>query len=74
MDDLTLRLSASQDPDRYDVLSDGEIIGCISFATFKPPLDRPWMWTLAHGHDCDRTPTHGFAVTREAALIAFAKS
>jgi hypothetical protein len=33
-----------------------------------------WMWTLAFGHHEDRTPTHGYAETREAAMVAFAKS
>jgi hypothetical protein len=32
------------------------------------------MWTLAFGHHEDRTPTHGYAETREAAMAAFAKS
>jgi hypothetical protein len=32
------------------------------------------MWTLAFGHHEDRTPTHGSAETREAAMAAFAKS
>ena len=31
------------------------------------------MWTLAFGHHEDRTPTHGYQPTREAAM-AFAKS
>jgi hypothetical protein len=26
------------------------------------------MWTLAFGHHEDRTPTHGYAATREAAI------
>jgi hypothetical protein len=34
----------------------------------------PWMWTLAFGHHEDRTPTHGYAETREAAMAAFPKS
>jgi hypothetical protein len=33
-----------------------------------------WMWTLAFGHHEDRTPTHGYAATREDAMAAFAKS
>jgi hypothetical protein len=33
-----------------------------------------WMWTLAFGHHEDRTPAHGYAATREAAMAAFAKS
>jgi hypothetical protein len=32
------------------------------------------MWTLAFGHHEDRTSTHGYAATREAAMAAFAKS
>jgi hypothetical protein len=36
------------------------------------PVGMSWMWTLAFGHH--RTPTHGYAATREAAMAAFAKS
>ena len=32
------------------------------------------MLTLAFGYHEDRTPTHGYAATREAAMAAFAKS
>jgi hypothetical protein len=32
------------------------------------------MWTLSFGHHEDRTPTHGYAATRETAMAAFAKS
>jgi hypothetical protein len=38
------------------------------------PVGTPWMWTLAFGHHEDRTPTHGYAATREDAMAAFAKS
>jgi hypothetical protein len=38
------------------------------------PVDAPWFWALAFGHHEDRTPTHGNAETREAAMAAFAKS
>ena len=38
------------------------------------PVGAPWMWTLAYGHHKDRTPTHGYEPTREAAMAAFAKS
>ena len=73
MGDLILRVSVSRS-DYYDVLSDGEVVGSIGFAAFAPPLDRPWVWTLADDHHGDRSSTCGFAVTREAALTAFAKS
>jgi hypothetical protein len=32
------------------------------------------MWPLACGHHKDRTSTHGYEATREAAMAAFAKS
>jgi hypothetical protein len=32
------------------------------------------MWTLGFGQHEDRTPTHGYKPTREAAMAAFAKS
>jgi hypothetical protein len=37
----------------------------------RPPEDAPW--TLAFGYHEDRTPTHGYEPTREAAMAAFAK-
>ena len=37
------------------------------------PVGEPWLWTLAFGHHEDRTRTHGYAATREAAMAAFAK-
>jgi hypothetical protein len=47
--------------------------GCIMKAA-AVPVGQSWMWTLAFGHHEDRTPTHGYAETREAAMAAFAKS
>ena len=38
------------------------------------PVGMSWMWTLAFGYHEDRTPTHGYEATREAAMAAFAKS
>ena len=38
------------------------------------PVGTPWMWTLAFGHHEDRTLTHGYEPSREAAMAAFAKS
>ena len=77
MDDLILRASTSRlngSDDYYDVLCDGEVVGCIHLRPIAPPPGRAWMWTLAYNHRCDRTPIFGFAVTLEAALTAFAKS
>ena len=78
-DYLTLkRASASRpsgewDDDDFDVLADGVVVGRI-FNSNAGPVGSPWMWTLAFGHHEDRTPTHGHAETREAAMMAFAKS
>ena len=38
------------------------------------PADASWLWTLAYGQHENRTPTHGYEATREAAMAAFAKS
>ena len=57
---------------RFDVLTDGAVVGRI-MKVQAVPVGSPWMWTLASGHQ-DRTPTHGYAATREAAMAAFAKS
>jgi len=59
--------------DDFDVLADGAVVGCI-FKVHAAPVGSPWMWTLAFGHHEDRTPTHGYEPTREAAMAAFAKS
>jgi hypothetical protein len=55
--------------DDYDALADGEVVGRI-MKVIGAPEDTPWMWTLAYGHHRDRSPTHGFEATREAAMAA----
>ena len=67
------RPSGEWDDDDYDVLADGAVVGRI-FNSHAGPVGSQWMWTLAFGHHEDRTPTHGYAATREAAMAAFAKS
>ena len=79
MDQLTLkraalsRLSGDWSDDDYDVLVDGIAVGRVMKAA-AAPVGQPWLWTLAYGHHEDRTPTHDYAVTREDAMTAFAKS
>jgi hypothetical protein len=79
MDQLILKRASASRPsgdwgeDDYDVLADGEVVGRILKVNAAPSM--PWMWTLEpFEHHDDRTPTHGYAATREAALSAFAKS
>jgi hypothetical protein len=66
------RPSGQWNDDDYDVLADGHVVGRI-FKANAAPVGSPWMWTLAFGHHEDRTPTHGYGESREAAMGAFAK-
>jgi hypothetical protein len=61
------RPSGEWSDDDYDVLADGELVGRI-FLTNAAPVGASWMWTLLLEHHKDRTPTHGYAETREAAI------
>src|SRR5262249_21328876 len=67
------RPSGEWNDDNYDVLCDGVVVGRIMKAA-AVPVGMSWMWTLAFGYHEDRTPTHGYEPTREAAMAAFAKS
>jgi hypothetical protein len=67
----TSRAGAQGDDDVIG--TDGMVIGRIFKATTSP-AGTPWMWTLAYGDHEDRTPTHGYEATREAAMQVFAKS
>jgi hypothetical protein len=67
------RPSGEWNDDDYDVLANGVVVGRI-FKANAAAVGMAWMWTLAFEHHEDRTPTHGYAATREAAMAAFAKS
>jgi hypothetical protein len=67
------RPSGQWNDDDFDVLANGVLVGRI-FKANASPFGASWMWTLAFGHHENRTPTHGYAATREAAMAAFAKS
>ena len=69
----TSRPSGEWNDDGFDVLCDGVVVGRIMNAA-AAPVGMPWMWTLAFGQHEDRTPTHGYEATREAAMAAFARS
>jgi hypothetical protein len=56
-----------------DVPADGAVVGRI-LKVHAASVGTPWMWTLALRHHEGRTPTHGYAGTREATMAAFAKS
>jgi hypothetical protein len=54
---------------RLRLLADGVVVGRV-FRAAASPEGSPWMWTLAFRHHEDRTPTHGCAPMREAAMAA----
>ena len=65
------RPSGEWNEDDFDVLAaDGAVVGRI-FKANASPIGASWMWTLDFWHHEDRTPTHAYEPTREA---AFAKS
>jgi hypothetical protein len=53
----------------YDVLADGRIMKAAAV-----PVGQSGLLRLGFEHHEDRTPTHGYAATREAAMAAFAQS
>ena len=59
--------------DDYDVVAGGILVGRIFLAPAAPE-DRQWMWAIGHDHREKRSPTHGYAPTREAAMEAFKRS
>jgi hypothetical protein len=66
------RPSGQWNDDDFDVLAHGDVVGRIMKAA-ATPVGSSWMWTLAFGRHEDRTPTHGYEPTREAAMAAFVK-
>jgi hypothetical protein len=67
------RPSSEWRDDDYDVLAEGVVVGRI-FKANASPVGASWMWALAFGHHEDRTPTPGYAATRQDAMTAFGKS
>jgi hypothetical protein len=60
----TSRPSGEWNDEDYD--ADGAVVGRIMKAA-AVPVGMSWMWTLAFDYHEDRTPTHGYEATREAA-------
>ena len=61
------RPSGQWSDDDYDVLAAGVVVGRILKLNAAPAMS--WMWALEpFEHHGDRTPTHGYAATREASL------
>ena len=72
---LILRRTTKPDsliPEDLDVISDGAVVGRIFSSGDTSSRGRAWFWGLAYGNHKGRTPTHGYEVSREAAMAAFA--
>jgi hypothetical protein len=61
------RPSGEWNADDFDVVEDDTVVGRI-FKANAAPAATPWMWILAFGHHQDRTPTYGYAESREDAM------
>jgi hypothetical protein len=67
------RPSGEWSDDDFDVLANDAVVGRI-FKVNAASVGQPWMWTLLFEHHKGRSPTHGYAATRGAAMATFAKS
>jgi hypothetical protein len=72
MADLLLRRAPAAPGEVYDVLRGRKIVGRIMLSNGSAASQ--WVWTMSYHYHEDRTPTHGYEPTRDAAMKAFAKS
>jgi hypothetical protein len=72
MADLLLRRARAASGEVYDVLRGRRIVGRIMLSNGSAASQ--WVWTISYHYQDDRTPTHGYEPTRDAAMKAFAKS
>jgi hypothetical protein len=70
---MSLRKSGRRREDHYDVIADGSVVGRRMLFSAEP-AGLPWMWTVAPGYEADRSQTHGYEATKEAALKACARA
>jgi hypothetical protein len=63
-----LLLQPTGDPDDYEVVVDGQIVGRIVLLTGA------WSWAIDNAFRQARHPAYGFEPTREVALLAFTRS
>jgi hypothetical protein len=63
-----LLLQPTGDPDDYEVVVDGEVVGRIVLLTGA------WSWAIDTAFRPARLPVCGFEPTRDAAMQAFARS
>ena len=64
MAELLLKRATAASGEVYDVLSGSRIVGRILLSDASPASQ--WVWTVSYGYHEGRTPTHGYAESREA--------
>ena len=72
MVDLLLRRAPAASGEVYDVLRGRKIVGRIMLSNGSAASQ--WVWTISYHHHEDRTPTHGYEPSRDAAMKAFSSS
>jgi hypothetical protein len=65
---INLMLQPTGDPEDYEVLANGKIVGRILL------LAGAWAWAIDTAFREARHPVYGFEATRDAAMNAFARS
>ena len=69
---LLLRRAPAASGEVYDVLRGRKIVGRIMLSNGSAASQ--WVWTISYHYHEDRTPTHGYEPTRDAAMKAFFRS
>ena len=72
MVDLLLRRAPAAFGEVDDVLRGRKIVGRIMLSNGSAASQ--WVWTMSYHYHEDRTPTHGYEPTRDAAMKAFSLS
>ena len=72
MVELLLRRAPAASGEVYDVLRGRKIVGRIMLSNGSAASQ--WVWTISFHYHEDRTPTHGYEPTRDAAMKAFFRS
>ena len=72
MADLLLRRAPAASGEVYDVLRGRKIVGRIMLSNGSATSQ--WVWTISYHYHEDRTPTHGYEPSRDAAMKAFSRS
>ena len=72
MADLLLRRAPAASGEAYDVRRGTRIVGRIMLSNGSAASQ--WVWTISYHYHEDRTPTHGYEPSRDAAMKAFFRS